>query len=78
MLWAKTALLMVTFELKQDCLTSFPAIVNYVLKWFETDNSIATAEAETLNFKQESLMAKNYAQHLWRKMLSCCSVDLWE
>lgn len=55
-----------TAKSKKGCLTSFLVIVNFLLKRFVTNDSVAAVEADTRGFKQSSLMgafiSNKYAQ----------------
>lgn len=63
-----------TARSKEACLTSFPAVVIYLLKRFTTGDTIATIDVNLHNFKQSSLTATDYAQKPWRKTSRYCSV----
>lgn len=63
-----------TAKSKEGRLTSFYAIVNYLLKQFATEDNIATVEADIWDFRQGSLTATGYAQQLWKKTLTCGSI----
>lgn len=42
---------------QQGCLTNYSPIVNFLLKWYATDDNITTVNGDILNFSQGTLNA---------------------
>lgn len=59
---------------KEGCITSFSAIVNYLLRWFATDYYIAKINADIQNTKQNIVTVSDYSQNLWKETLKGGSV----
>lgn len=54
-----------TAKSKEGCLASFSTIVKYPLKRSAMDDNITTVDANIRTFKQDSLVATEYAQEVW-------------
>ena len=58
-----------------EVLSSYPEVVNYLLRTYATNEVIAEAYAEVTNFLQSSRMSETeYGDRLWEKALRCGNV----
>lgn len=64
---AQVALPIETTNSEEGCLTSVFAIVNNLLRQFETEENIAAVDTDIRNFKQGNLIAADYDQQLLTK-----------
>lgn len=55
-------------------LTSYFAILNYMLKRYATDDNIVTANADIRTFEQQDMTAIQYAWQIWTKKLRCIRI----
>jgi len=60
---------------KASQLTSYPAVVQFLLRTYATDEVIAEADAEISRYRQPDRMSpQDYAHNLWTKALKCGTV----
>ena len=65
---------------RDEVLSSYPEVVNYLLRTYATNEVMAEAYADVTNFLQSSGMSETeYGDRLWRKALRCGNVfsDSW-
>lgn len=71
MIKARVALPTETADAQEWCLTSYPSIINYLLKRCAADDNIAIVNTDIHMFKKTRLAAIDYAQRLWTEALKC-------
>ena len=60
---------------RDEVLSSYPEVVNYLLRTYATDEIIAEAYSEVTNYIQSTGMSEmEYGDRLWRKALRCGNV----
>lgn len=59
---AKVSLPIDTMKAQEGCLTSYSAVVSFLLKRYATVDNIGTVDGDYWNLRQETLSATEYAQ----------------